>query len=200
VLISNIKGWKSHLVPIVILIIIAGFMELRSQIRDNIRENYYQNGLTGDYMAVNYESTRSPKDLLVTTIPSDIIQESILKIFLEDLGAFSGIYQFDNKLFAATKWVDLNSDSVSRYFQKRLRVKIDDKPIENIRWFKSQHPATLSFGFNAFIDIKDLERGEHYLHLGIDTTGMSPIAKGIVEKDDYSLQTISNIYFIYDKQ
>jgi len=185
-------------VPIVILAFLYGFLEIRGEIRSNVRDAYYKNGPSGEYMSVNYENTRNKNDLLISTIQSDIVKESILKVFIRDLSTFSGIYYFDNKI-GATQWDELASDSASMYLQKRLKVTLDSIPLNNVRWFKSQHPESLEFGFNAFIDIQNLERGQHFLHLGIDTTGMSPIAKGIVNKEGYTLQTISNIYFMYDR-
>ena len=195
VLISNTKGWKSYLIPFIVLGVVVGFLWIDSEIKDNGRDRYYISGASGDYNSANYESTRNPDSYLVTTIQSDIIHDNTLKIFLKDISAFGGVYVFEGK----TKWDELSSESISTYFNKRLAVTIDDTPINNIDWFKTQHPITSEFGFTSFVDISDFEKGAHFLKIGIDTTGMKEMAKKVVEKDNYSLQTISNIYFIYDK-
>ncbi|WP_421763527.1 hypothetical protein [Ekhidna sp.] len=199
VLISNTKGWKSYLIPFIVIGVTGGFVRLNNTISDNKRYNYYQTGASGDYNSANYENTRNENDYLATTIQSDIINGNALKVFLKDLGSFGGIYQFEGKKIDKTKWDLLPSDSISQYFSKRLIVSIDDQVIENIKWFKTQHPKNYEFGFTTFIDLSDFEGGPHFFKIGVDTTDMNSTSKSIVEKENYSLQTISNIYFIYDK-
>ena len=199
VLISNTKGWKSFLIPFTVLGVVIGFLWVDNKLKENEQDRYYISSANGDYNSVNYENMRSSDSFLVSTIQSDIIHDNTLRIFLKDIGAFGGIHIFEGKTRNKTKWDGLSSDSISLYFNKRLLVKIDDTPIKKISWFKTQHPVTSEFGFTSFVDITDFEHGAHFLKIGIDTTGMKEVAKRVVEKDNYSLQTISNIYFIYDQ-
>ena len=199
VLISNTKGWKSYLIPFIVLGVSGGFVYFKKTIRDNGRENYYTSASYGDYNAANYENTRGEDHITVATIQSDIVQQNTLKVFLKDIGVFGGTYSFEGKL-KKTKWDLLTSDSSSSYFNRRLAVTIDSVEIKNLKWFNTQHPETYEFGFTTFIDIASFERGPHFLKIGMDTTGMTKAAKDVVERENYSLQTISNIYFIYDKQ
>lgn len=199
VLISNTKGWRSYLIPIVVLIITGGFVYLTKSIRDAKEEAYYIKAALGEYISSNYENTRNNTDRLVATIQSDIVHDNTLKVFLKDLDAFGGIHLFEGKKLEKGKWDRLSSDSVTFYFKKRLNIRIDETRLDSISWFKTQHPRSYEFGFTAFIDISEFDGGPHFLKIGIDTTGMKEVAKDIVEKDNYSLQTISNIYFIYDK-
>ncbi|WP_425393062.1 hypothetical protein [Ekhidna sp.] len=199
VLISNIKGWRSYLVPFVVLGVTGGFLYLKDEIGDNRRDNYYQSNANGDYLSANYENLRDDNDYLVATVQSDIINGSALKVFLRDLGSFGGIYVFEGKTLDVPKWESLSSDSISNFLNKRLSVSIDDHQIDSIKWFKNQHPSTYAFGFTSFIDLASFERGTHFLKIGIDTTNMKDAAKKIVENENYSLTTISNIYFFYDK-
>ena len=180
-LISNTKGWKSYLIPFIVLGVVVGFLWIDSEIKDNGRDRYYISGASGDYNSANYESTRNPDSYLVTTIQSDIIHDNTLKIFLKDISAFGGVYVFEGK----TKWDELSSESISTYFNKRLAVTIDDTPINNIDWFKTQHPITSEFGFTSFVDISDFEKGAHFLKIGIDTTGMKEMAKNYRNKTNY---------------
>ncbi|MEQ8905355.1 hypothetical protein [Ekhidna sp.] len=198
VLISNTKGWKSYLIPFVVLSVVVGFLWVDSIIKDNERDRYYISSAAGDYNSANYENIRNSDSFLACTIQSDIINDNTLKIFMKDIGVFGGIHVFEKKL-KGKKWDELSSDSISIYFNNRLSVKIDDTPINDIDWFKTQHPVTYEFGFTSFVEINDFEKGAHFLKIGIDTTGMQNTAKKIVDKGNYSLQTISNIYFIYDK-
>ncbi|MEQ9466095.1 MAG: hypothetical protein RLN88_01715 [Ekhidna sp.] len=199
VLISNTKGWKSYLIPIIVLGITGGYMWLKNNFTDAARDRYYMSAKSGDYNSANYESTRDANDFLAATIQSDIINDNTLKIFLKDMGSFGGIYFAEGKSRDKNEWHQLPSDSVSALFDEWLNVQIDDNQVKNVNWFKTQHPTNFQFGFTAFIDIKELERGPHFLRIGIDTTGMKELSQKIIEKDNYSLQTISNIYFIYDK-
>ena len=59
VLISNTKGWKSYLIPFIVLGISGGFVKLRSTVKGNSREAYYIGASYGDYNPANYESTRN---------------------------------------------------------------------------------------------------------------------------------------------
>lgn len=200
VLISNTKGWKSYLIPFIVLGVTAGYMYLVDLRGDNMRDNYYKRMASGDYSSINYENTRNSKDYIVTTIQSDIIHDNTLKVFLKDLSSFGAIYMFEGKKkLERGKWDKLPSDSISKYFNQRLTIKIDSVEINNLSWFKTQHPTTYRFGFTTFIDLESFDRGAHFLKIGIDTTNMKPIAKGVVRKKNYSLQTIGNIYFVYDK-
>ncbi len=199
VLISNTKGWKSYLIPFIVLGVSGGFFFLKRSLRNNSSETYYIGASYGDYNPANYENTRNNDHQLVATIQSDIVEKGTLKVFLRDIGVFGGTYSFDGKL-KKTKWNLLTSDSSSAYFNKRLAVTIDSTRIKNLKWFKTQHPRTYDFGYTTFIDIEEFERGPHFLKIGMDTTGMRQAAKDVVERENYSLQTISNIYFIYDKQ
>jgi hypothetical protein len=199
VLISNTKGWRAYLIPFIVLGVVAGFLWVDNEIKDNKRDRYYISSANGDYNSVNYENTRNSENYLISTIQSDIIHENTLKIFLKDISAFGGTYILEGRTLNKTKWDELSSDSISYYFNKRLLVTIDDTPVKNIDWFKTQHPVTSEFGFTSFVDIRDFEKGAHFLKIGIDTTKMKEVAKRVVEKDNYSLQIISNIYFIYDK-
>ncbi|MEO9482618.1 MAG: hypothetical protein ABJG47_04205 [Ekhidna sp.] len=198
VLISNTKGWKSYLIPFIVLGISGGFVYLRSTLRDNSTANYYIGAAYGDYNAANYENTRSKDHQLITTIQSDIVSQNTLKVFLKDLRVFGSAYAFEGKL-QKTKWDQLTSDSSSLFFNEKLSVKIDDVEIEGLKWFKSQHSSNYEFGFTTFIDINTFEAGPHFLKIGMDTTGMKNASKKLVEEEKYSLQTISNIYFVYDK-
>lgn len=199
VLISNTKGWKSYLIPFIVLIVTGGFVYVSKKIGNSKEDVYYIKAAQGEYISSNYENTRNSDDRLVATIQADIVHDNTLKVFLKDLGAFKGIYLYESKKIEKGKWDRVSSDSVSLFFNQRLNVSIDETRLDSISWFKTQHPVSNEFGFTSFINISEFDNGPHFLKIGIDTTGMKKVVKDIVEKDDYSLQTISNIYFIYDK-
>lgn len=199
VLISNTKGWKKYLIPFVILGVIGGYRWINGARSDHDVINYYTQASIGNYNDANYENTRSTSDYLGMTIQSDIVSDNVLKVFLQDIGTLGNVFLYEDKDFDKDKWDRIGSDSVSLYFNKRLKIQIDGEKVGNLEWHKNQHPITEQFGFTTFIDIDSLERGKHYLHLGMDTIGLSNLAKELVDKKDYSLQSIGNIYFFYDK-
>ena len=198
VLISNTKGWKSYLIPFIVPGVTAGFVFLNGRINSHKVENYYKRSANAECNSANYENMRNQRDQLSVAIQSDIIQQNTLKLFLKDLGSFGGIYVLEGEL-KKTRWDDLSSDSISLFFNKRLTVKIDSIRVPNPTWFRTQHPKNYQFGFTSFIDLAQLEREPHFLKIGIDNVGMRPQQKNIVEKKNFSLQTIGDIFFIYDK-
>jgi len=199
VLISNTKGWRSYLIPIIVLAVSGGFTLLSRQMKEAKEDAYYMKAMKGEYISGNYENTRNKEDYIVATIQSDIVHDNTLKVYLKDLSIFNNIYIFEGKKIVNGKWDRMPSDSISQFFNKRLTVRIDDERIDSIDWFKTQHSTTYDFGFTSFIDINDLSPGAHFLKLEIDTVGIARAAKNELEKEEYTIQTISNIYFVYDQ-
>ena len=199
VLISNTKGWKKYLIPIIIVAVVGGSIWLKNENKSRVNAMYFNGSAVGNYTTANYETTRHETDFLAATIQSDIVSDNVLRVFLNDLSVFGSIFKLENSTKSKAKWDALPSDSVSRYLNEKLITSIDGKSAEKLRWSKSQHAVNYSFGFTTFIDIDTLERGEHFLKIQVDTVGMKSHLKSRVEKEDYSLETISNIYFFYDK-
>lgn len=198
VLISNSKGWKSYMIPIIIFGIISGFIYSRKRITQNERMSYMERSEMSVYSSANYENIRSDDDVLISTIQSDIVKENTLKIFLKDLRIFNTTHRFDHH--GKANWLVLTPDNASKRLNKWIDLKIDTTSVENIKWFRSQHPIDYDFGFISFIDIKTLERGGHDLTLSFDTVDMTRRAVNALIDENYLNGPISNIHFIYDKQ
>lgn len=198
VLISNTKGWKSYLIPFLVLIVCGGFVFLRREIGDEKRIKYLKSAQEVNIMNGNYENLRGNDDLVLATIQSDIISENALQIFIDDLEIYDRFYRGDTTK-SATKWDYLNSDSSSLFLNKWLNVGIDSMNIENIKWFKTQHRSALEFGFLAYLDLNNLERGSHNLSISFDTTQVSEGARRRIREGIYHQLDLSNIHFFYDK-
>lgn len=198
VLISNIKGWKSYLVPVVILTITAGYVFLNGKQRDNWRENYLLSSKQPTYFSTNYENLRGSGERLMATIQSDIVDQNTLRIFLKDQGIFSTLNAFENSI--KEDWETFDSYESSKFLNKWLSVKIDSTSLPDIQWFNAQHPVNYEFGFTAFADISAFDRGPHSLSIAIDTAGMKETTKKRLIEGTFKDLFITNIHFFYDKQ
>ncbi len=199
VLVSNTKGWKSYLVPFIVLIVCGGFVYIRDEIKDVKQENYLNAANASNIINVNYENLRNDNDLVIAIIQSDIIDENTLKLFIDDLEIYDSFYRSDPEE-SNTQWDYLDSDSSSLFLNKYLDISIDSIQYNNLTWYKTQHRDALEFGFLTYIDIDNLQRGSHSLKTRIDTTQLSEIAKRTLMGGMYNQLTLSNIHFFYDKQ
>lgn len=197
VLISNTKGWKSHLVPIIILAVIIGFNELTRSSSATRFETYLSESTQPTFKSMSYENLRKKDDLLVATLQSDIIDQKVLRVFLDDLKIFGRIYMLENK--GKNEWDGLTSNESSLLLNKWLSIKVDATEIVDIDWFINQHPIESEFGFNTIIDIQGLERGTHNLSISFDTTQMKPFTAESFQNDVYRQLYISNMRFFYNK-
>ncbi|MEP5611694.1 MAG: hypothetical protein ABJP45_05560 [Cyclobacteriaceae bacterium] len=199
VLISNTQGWKSYLIPFVVLVVCGGFVFLDEQADDNKTIRYLNAAQEVNIMNDNYENLRDEEDLVIATIQSDIITENALQIFIDDLGIYSSFYR-EAATKPETSWKYLNSDSCSIFLNKWLSVRIDSMNFDNIKWFKTQHRSKLDFGFLAYLDINMIDRGSHNLSISMDTTQVGEGSRRTIREGMYHQLDLSNIHFFYDKQ
>lgn len=198
VLVSNVKGWKSYLIPLIVMTVCGGFILLRSKIRDERAEKYLNSAKTVNILNENYDNLRAKDDNTLVTIQGDIIAENALRLFVDDLDRFASFYLVDS-LKSDTKWHNLNSDSTSFFLNRWLSVKVENAEFKDVRWFKTQHRSNLDFGFLTYLDIAELKRGGQSLSLSIDTTYLGPTAKRGLKESVYKQLDLANIYFFYDK-
>lgn len=200
VLVSNLKGWKARLVSLVITVIVGGFLYTQDKAGDRRVDSYFEKTLNTEFISGNYENLRSNGDYLVSSIQSDIISDSYIKVFLRDVSVFGSMHdsKFDRD---EIKWDQMSSDSSSYFLNKWLEVSIDANPVTNIKWVNAQHPSTKIFGFFAYIDIENIERGSHNLIIGFDSSGFNQREKNAHEGSIYKDNPLlANILFLYDKQ
>jgi len=195
VLISNVKGWKAYLIPIVLFVVTVSFMTIKSEMSTGERVKYLEANRSMEMVPANYEDKRKDGDYFIASIQSDVISESVLRLYLDDLSMFSSLYTRNSTL--GGDWEDLNSKESSDLLNKWINFSIDSTKIYQPQWHISRHPRDLSFGFSAFVDISDLERGPHSFSMAFDTTDMDEIRKKIITSTEYSKLTLSNIQFFY---
>ena len=199
VLISNLKGWRARTVSIIVALVVGGFVFIRRESSDKKEASYLQNATHGEFMMGNYENFRAKGDYLLSTIQSDIVSDSYLKVFLKDISVFDNMKEspYNNK---EIKWDQQKSDSSSFYINKWLSVRIDSSTFHNLSWVNAQHPVERVFGFYTYIDIATLARGSHKLIITADTARLNKKEKWAWENSDYHEKLLANINFQYDKQ
>lgn len=198
VLISNIKGWKSYLVPPVIMLVTFGYVFLSKIQRDHWANKYLKASTHATFFSNNYENLRHEDDRVMVSIQSDIIDQNVIRIFLKDQKIFETLYDFEKE--TGQDWKSLDSQQSSKNLNKWLSLKIDSVELENVQWFASQHPKTYDYGFIAFSDLMAFRRGSHSISIAIDTTAMKAKTKEQLKGSDFQQLFISNIHFYYDKK
>lgn len=198
VLISNTKGWKSNLIPFIVVIACGGFIFLQGQKRTKRENRYLSSTQQMTIQNENFENLRDADDKTLMTIQSDIITGNVIRLFIDDLDSFGTYYEAGNSV-AGTKWQNVDFDSTSIFLNRWLTVRIDSVEINNIQWFKTQHSSTLDFGFMTYLDIVDFRKGGHNLSVKIDTTHLSRVALNNYKNGAYHQLDLANIHFFYDK-
>lgn len=196
VLVSNVKGWKSYLIPIILFIVTFSFMELKSEISESGRERYLNANHNASLVPANYENKRRPNDFFVASIQSDLIDDNVLRVFLNDLSVFKRLHS--RNMNVGTKWSNLDSKESNRLLNDWINYSIDSVNQFQPQWFVSQHPDDLGFGFSTFLDIQDLERGFHTFKVSFDTTNMDKFQRRLLRESEYTNLTLSNIQFFYN--
>lgn len=198
VLLSNLKGWRARLVSLIIAIIVGGFLFVKDKGGDNRVSTYLQNATQGEFISGNYENLRSKGNYILSSIQSDIVSDSYLKVFLKDISIFDNMKEspFNNR---EVKWDQQASDSSSYYLNKWLEVKIDTLSFDNLQWVNAQHPIERFFGFYTYIDISEIGRGPHYLTITADTASLDKKEKFFWENSQFNNKMLANILFQYDK-
>ncbi|NQZ76314.1 MAG: hypothetical protein HRT61_09415 [Ekhidna sp.] len=198
VLLSNLKGWKSRSVSVIIALVLLGFWFLREKKGDNRVESYYSRTEKSEFISENYESLRNEDDYLLASIQSDIISDSYLKLFLKDISLFRETQdsQWDAD---EIKWKKQSSDSSSFYLNKLLNIMVDSTEIQTLNWVNAQHPVENFYGFFVYIDLLDIERGPHHLKIVVDSTEMNDFEKNRWKNGTFNKELLANIQFQYDK-
>lgn len=198
VIMSNVKGWKSKLVPAALLLLVGGSVFISRVVNDNRRELYLEENQEMRVTNANYENLRNGDDPLYVTIQSDIIQDNTIRLFMDDLGLFNSFY--NDGVLKTIRWYELPVQETSDNLNAWLDVRIDSTEISDLQWFRTQHKETYDFGLVTYIDINDLQRGHHNLSISVDSVSLSPNALKKFQGSDYRHPYLSNIYFFYDKQ
>ncbi len=198
VLLSNLKGWRARIVSLIIAAIVGGYLFLLDEMSDSRIESYLSKSTEGEFIMGNYESLRSKGDYLLSSIQSDIIDGTYLKVFLKDISVFDNMKEspYNND---EIKWDQQKSDSTSFYLNRWLEVKIDTIIFQNLKWVNAQHPVERDFGFYTYIDIHSLDRGNHRLTIAPDTLNLNKKEKRELGYTRYKGKILANISFQYDK-
>ncbi len=189
VLISNIRSWKSFLVPSSIIIVVALYIFLDIRLGKVQSDRYYsqQNGMINK---ANYENLRDDDDRLIVTIPADVIDEKVIKVFVRDLSIFNRLYDNDSERISGTKWDLLDPEIRSGFLLKWLNVTLNENDVSTIQWYLYQHPESFDFGFVTYLNVENEEVGNHLLSVTYNEENLVPKQAQSIEENRKKLAVI----------
>lgn len=193
-IISNLKPWQGHMVPILAVVTIVGYSYLDTKMADWDEENYLEKSF--DRMSrMNYEDLRKPTDPLFATIQEDIIHENVVRLFIRTHGNVSRFYSKESGNTKDDKWSNLSNDEQGEFANKFVKITMDGKRWKELQWKDYKHPISYEIGFLNYLDISELENGMHTIDIEFDTAAMNDLQKRILEDIDQPLIKLASIDF-----
>lgn len=168
-ILSNLTKWQSRLLPFIIIAFLIGFKWIGNEIEDKKKEDYYQ-GSFENMRFENFENLRTSDNKLFVTIQSDIIDEGVIKLFINSLDEMGNIHDNDPKRFKS--WRALAPSVRSDFVKQYIQVKLDSMVLDDKQWHGYKHPVSLRPGFLCYLDISSFQTGSHTLHVVLDTAAM----------------------------
>ncbi|MTI41114.1 hypothetical protein [Fulvivirga lutimaris] len=191
-IISNLPKWQAHMVPILAVMLIGGYMFINGKIKDFAEEKYLESAFT-TVNRMNYESLRKDDDPIFATIQSDVIDGNFIKLFTNTHGQMGLLYSKDSTNTGG--WSKLNERQQSKYADRFVRVAIDNERIENLDWLDYKHPISYAVGFINYIDVSKLKSGMHTLTVDLDTVNFNDLQKKTILERDPLLIRYAKINF-----
>lgn len=173
-IISNLPKWQAHMVPVLAVILIGGYMFVTDKMEDFDEEKYLESAFS-TVSRMNYESLRKNGDPLFATIQSDVIEESFIKLFIVTHGQMNILYAKDSTNSGG--WNKLSETQQSNYADKYIKVAIDNKRIEGLDWLDYKHPLSYDLGFINYLDVSNLSAGLHTITIDLDTANFNDLQK-----------------------
>lgn len=127
---------------------------------------------------VNYDDQNEGNPSMRAHIPSDIIRENVLKLFVVgNIGFEDNMIEYTpldslREVYPDTTQVALNLMVVSNYY----RIMIDNKLIKIDRWYNHYKSAANQRGYLAYIPIDNLSQGMHHIKVTGPTDNHSVIS------------------------
>lgn len=191
-IISNLPKWQAHMVPILAVILIGGYMFVKGEMEDFEEEKYLESAFT-TVSRMNYESLRKDEDPIFATIQSDVIEESFIKLFVDTHGQMSALYSKDSTNSGG--WKKLSELQQSKYADRYINVAIDNNRVNGLAWLDYKHPASYNLGFINYIDISKIPAGMHTLTVDLDTANFNELQKKTILDRDPVLVRYAKIKF-----
>lgn len=170
--ISNTKGYKRYIISISLVLVVLLNEKPSEFIKNYEVEAYAENTKFGYSQNSNYENKRKADDLLVITIPSDLIEKNVLSIFMKDQSMFSYNRKKNKKDTAEKSDIIITSNgglsdykSKDQFLSKIIDISIDSVPYQITDWVNTVHPVTYSKGFITYVNIENLTTDLHRLQV-----------------------------------
>ncbi len=193
-IISNLKRWQAHLVPVLAVSLIGGYMYLESKVDDWDEENYLETSFNS-ISRMNYENLRKKDDPLFATIQNDVIDNNVIRLFVRTHGTLSRFYSKDSTSKKGERWSELSNEKQSVYADRFVNVSIDGVRYKNLDWNDYKHPVSYEIGFLNYIDISKMSNGSHNLTVEFDTAVMNDLQLKVLMDKDPPLVKLASIDF-----
>ena len=180
-IISNLPRWQAYLVPVLSVAILAGYMFLESQLGDWDEERYLETAFVSVNRS-NYENLRGDGDPMFATIQNDVIDNNIVRLFINTHGQVSQLYSRDDTY--ERRWNELSNPEQSAYARKYIKITVDEVHYDSLDWLDYIHPNTYNIGFLNYIDIKAFEVGLHTLTVELDTVNFNSAQNKFLKDKD----------------
>ncbi|PTB96094.1 hypothetical protein C9994_08895 [Marivirga lumbricoides] len=172
-LISNTKGYKRYIISGSLVLVVILNDKPAEFLKEYAIDTYAANTKNGFAQNANYESKRKPDDLLVLTIPSDLMNAKVLSIFLKDQSILSYRAPKEEKEDSTKRGnfnITTNANDNEFYARKKnlhkiLEITIDSIPVETSEWINTTHPTNYERGFLSYVNIEGLSPDLHKLRV-----------------------------------
>jgi hypothetical protein len=180
-IISNVAGYRRYLITIGMIIIIQFIDDPSSAMLEYQAEIYAENTKNGFLQKENYETKRDDEDILVVTIPSDIIENNFLPIFVQNIDLLQqrSIIDKESEKDNSKRVISFNVDkkndglaSKAANLSQLLKISIDDDAIDSVLWNLTIHPTTYTKGFMAYLDISKLSQASHRINVKVQRSNL----------------------------
>ncbi len=171
-IISNAQGYKRYVITFSLLLFVV-FLDEVSSLENNYKLENYREGIKNAYLQhSNYESQRADKDLVVATVPNDIIEERIIPLFVKDLRIFKD-YKFNMRKDSGKAFTvrsNFNSDLFNISPEKLnlvLSVFIDSTRFDSLKWMPTVHPSSYTRGYITYLNLQAFPNELHNLTVSV---------------------------------
>lgn len=194
VLISNLKRWQSILLPFMIMLIIIGYNRGDRYLTQLRKDDYYKKSEKSINIS-NYENLRDPDNLLIATIPSDVITTKFFKLYLKDLKVLENLYERESERDIWLRWDDISEEERAIYVEKYIEITINNKALDETEWYSIKHEGDFYQGYATFISMINKNPGKKVLKIAYRKDQLNDRQKELIKKEEREF--IARIIFYY---
>ncbi|MFT4737973.1 MAG: hypothetical protein ACI8QD_002036 [Cyclobacteriaceae bacterium] len=195
VLQTNLNGWKRALLPFILIFSVWLYWYANGNYLDRQQEVYYE-FVDSRLNTYYYESLRGFDDYLMVSIPSPLVNENAVKVFVKDINMFRRLYAFEADFEMGDDYNELSDAEKLKYVKKYLQFTLNNTPLLDPLVYTQKHPVNQRFGFTGYIDLSDFSRGNKLLEVRFDSTSLSADQKRFIKTEG---EVLAKTPFFFDK-